>query len=196
MNACAELLALHPSPTPRHLQQQRMAFLVAGSAALEVGARGALLAEEFPIVARAPPVTAPPPATALPCLKGPAISAFPCPHKVLKLGNGKQRKSSLSLASRMVAASRHAAARLAELEPAGGGASSKGGGGRGQPGAGGAGGGALVDVFTALQEFGIAAHRGDTAAMAGALEAAAALPCVAAEHLLKMAAVAEDPEFR
>jgi hypothetical protein len=103
---------------------------------------------------------------------------------VLKSGSSKQRKSSLSLAARMVAASRRAAERLAELEarPAG-----EGGGG---------GGGALADVFTALQEFGIAARRGDGGAMAAALAAAAALPCVAAEHLLKMAAVAEDPEFR
>jgi hypothetical protein len=39
MNACAELLALHPDPAARHLRQQRMAFLVAGSAALEVGSQ-------------------------------------------------------------------------------------------------------------------------------------------------------------
>lgn len=36
MHLCAQLLDLHPSPAPRHLRQQRMALLVAGSAALEV----------------------------------------------------------------------------------------------------------------------------------------------------------------
>lgn len=163
-HACAQLLGALPESeaSARALRQRRMAYLVAGSAALEVckGAGGT---------------------------------------------GGGQRRSSLALASRMVAASREAAARLAEVEGAGAegavdGAAAKAAGG---PGAGaGAGGGSaggngggLADVFALLQEFGIAARRGDGPAMAAALAAAEAHASVTADHLLRMAAVAEDPEF-
>jgi hypothetical protein len=100
---------------------------------------------------------------------------------VHKDGDPKQRRQSLGLASRMVAASRRAAEAEAAAAAAAGG---------------GTGGGTLADAFTALQEFGIAARRGDAEGLRAALAAAAGLACVGAEHLLRMAAVVEDPEFR
>ena len=102
-----------------------------------------------------------------------------------KTGDSKQRKQSLRLAARMVANSRRSAERLAEAEAASGAGGAAGGGA-----------GTLADAFTALQEFGIAARRGDGEGLSAALARAAGLACVGAEQLLRMAAVVEDPECR
>jgi hypothetical protein len=226
MNAAAELIARHPAPAARHLQQQRMAYLAAASAAMEV-----MMGQGGPSFCSARNIGNPlqssqnqPPPQQF------EIPTRPKHTQVVKAGSSKQHRSSLGLAARMVAASRKTAARIAELEAAS--AAGPGGAADGVSAVGGdddsatkgaaedadgvkgaganKGGdsaakgansapkdkGSPADVFTALQEFAIAARRRDGAELAAALARAAALPCVRAEHLLRMAAVVGDPEFR
>lgn len=224
MNAAGALLGLLPDPEPRHLRQQRMAFLVAASAALEVRCahRRCGCSQLCCPQAHVPQPLPPSSLTLCPrCSRRVAAAAAswqspPSPSRgAWSSRAAPPRTGSLPPRRAPRAATRPSQTAAAQHPTAAAAAWRRWEGwrwGRGTWWGVGAPrtclprnrtpqGGTTVtppsrQVFTLLQEFGIAARLRDAPALEAALGRAGACGAVGAEHLLKMAAVVGDPEFR